>query len=71
MEELEQISYKSAMEELQQILQSIENSNTDIDLLSQKLRRAGKLIALCKQKLSKIEVDTNKLIADMESGTKL
>lgn len=49
------MDYKSAMEELEQILEEINNNSTDIDHLASKIKRAAELINLCKSKLKTAE----------------
>jgi exodeoxyribonuclease VII small subunit len=46
-----EISYTEAMSRIEEILEELENEETDIDQLSQRVKEAGELIALCKQKL--------------------
>ena len=68
MENREKLTYKTAYAELQEILNSIENNKTDIDVISEKLKRATVLINLCKKNLSQIEIDVEQLISDMEKA---
>jgi len=68
MENREKLTYKTAYAELQEILNSIENNKTDIDVISEKLKRATVLINFCKKNLSQIEIDVEQLISDMEKA---
>ncbi len=60
-------TYKEAYEELQTILKDLENNETDVDVLSEKLKHANELIEYCKERLAKIEVDVDKLIQEIEA----
>lgn len=60
-------TYKEAYEELQTILKDLENNETDVDVLSKKLKHANELIEYCKERLAKIEVDVDKLIQEIEA----
>ncbi len=66
MENQEKLTYKEAYNELQKILSNIENNNVDVAILSDYLKRASVLINFCKENLSKIEVDVDKLISEIE-----
>ena len=60
-------TYKEAYEELQTTLKDLENNETDVDVLSEKLKHANELIEYCKERLAKIEVDVDKLIQEIEA----
>lgn len=66
MENQEKLTYKEAYNELQTILSNIENNNVDVAILSDNLKRASVLINFCKENLSKIEIDVDKLISEIE-----
>jgi len=53
------LSYKDAFEELNEIAQSLENDELEIDSLAKKIKRANELIKICKEKLRGIEEDVN------------
>ena len=60
------ISYKDAVEELESILSEIETGETDIDILSEKVKRALFLIQLCRARLKHTDDEVRKLIAGFE-----
>jgi exodeoxyribonuclease VII small subunit len=62
----ENISYQEAVSELESILEEIEEGNTDIDVLSDRVKRALFLIQLCKTKLRKTDEEVRKLLSDLE-----
>jgi exodeoxyribonuclease VII small subunit len=62
----EHISYQSAMDELEAILNEIEAGDADIDLLSEKVKRALFLIQLCRARLRKTDEEVRKMISGFE-----
>lgn len=62
----EEINYKSAFEELQQIVSEMESGDISIDDLSAKVKRATELIAICKKKLTTTEEDVNAILKALE-----
>jgi exodeoxyribonuclease VII small subunit len=62
--ETEIISYGQAVEELEQILEGIESGETDIDLLSEKLKRAVWLVQVCRTKLRNTDEEVKKIIRE-------
>lgn len=61
-----QINYTEAFEELQQIVAEIEQGEISVDELSQKVKRAAKLIKICKTKLSTTEEDVKEILKELE-----
>lgn len=61
-----EISYTEAFDELQEIISEIETGEISVDELSKKVKRAGELIKICKQKLSSTEGDIKKILKDLE-----
>lgn len=56
------LTYKEAIEELENIVNGIENEHIDIDELAGKVEKASKLIDVCSAKLKKTEAEVNKII---------
>ncbi|MEA4840757.1 MAG: exodeoxyribonuclease VII small subunit [Bacteroidales bacterium] len=50
-------SYNAAMQEVEQILASLEKNNLDVDEMSQKVKRAAELLQACKQKLYQADAE--------------
>ena len=63
-----QPTYAQAFEELQQIVSEIEEGHISVDELSEKVKRAAQLIAICKTKLSTTEEDVNRILKDLDSA---
>lgn len=60
------LSYKEAKMELEAIIEGLEGSDIDIDILVEKVKRATQLIRICKEKLLKTEGDVKKILDDFE-----
>jgi len=60
------ITYQSAIEELEQILDKMESNELEIDSLSDQVKRASELITICKNKLKKTEEDVEEILDKME-----
>ncbi len=60
------MNYTEAIEELERIVEEIENGDISVDELSEKVKRASKLIRLCKTKLTKTEEEVSKVLKEIE-----
>lgn len=61
----EELTYTEAFEQLQEIVKQMENADISVDDLSEKIKKASKLIKICKDKLTKTEQEVNKTIAEL------
>ena len=59
-------TYNEAIEKLRQIVAAIEKDELDVDLLSEKVKEASRLIKLCKEKLYKVDADVQKVLEELE-----
>ena len=66
MSKTKQISYSRALSELEKIIAEIESEETDLDVLSEKVKRAASLIKLCRAKLRSTEEEVKKALSEME-----
>lgn len=64
---MENMTYESAYEELQQIAGEIESESVSVDVLADKVKRAAELITFCQAKLRNTEAEVNNIIKQMES----
>ncbi len=62
-----EILYTKAIEELEEIVTSIENEDVNVDELSVKVKRAAELINICKDKLQKTEEEVDKILKEINS----
>ncbi|MDH6341320.1 exodeoxyribonuclease VII small subunit [Parabacteroides sp. PFB2-12] len=59
-------SYNEAIEKLRKIVAEIENNELDVDVLSEKVKEATRLIKLCKEKLFKADEEVKKILEELE-----
>ena len=57
-------TYSQAMERLEKIVRQIDNNELDIDTLSEKIKEANEIIAVCKDKLTKADREVEKLLLE-------
>lgn len=57
-------SYTEAMARLEKIVAQIDANELDIDQLAAKIKEANKIIAFCTGKLTKAEVEVEKLLSE-------
>lgn len=62
-------TYNDAFEELQSIVTEIESGQINVDELTEKIRRASQLIAICKAKLTSSEEEVEKLLEKLAEST--
>jgi len=61
-----EVNYARAFTELQAIVTEIELGQITVDILSEKVKRASELIAICKTKLSSTEEDVNQILKELD-----
>jgi exodeoxyribonuclease VII small subunit len=59
-------AYKDAIEEIESIVNEIENETVDVDVLTEKVKRAAFLIKYCKGKLKKTDDEVKKVLKDFD-----
>ena len=64
----QKLTYKDAVEELENIVNDIENENIDVDELAKKVERASKLLSVCSNKLKKTETEVDKVIEKLNDA---
>jgi len=60
------ITYKEAIQEIEEIIEKIKNEEPDIDELANEVKRVSELLNVCKDKLYKAEKDVNNILDDIE-----
>lgn len=63
-----EISYQEAVNELEEILSEIESGEADVDVLSEKVKRALFLISYCRARLKQTDDEVKKLISGFEGS---
>lgn len=59
-------SYNEAIEKLKKIVNDIERNDLDVDILSEKVKEASRLIKLCKEKLFKADEEVKKILEELD-----
>ena len=59
---MEKINYEQAIEELETIVSKMESGELNLDAITEKLKRAQKLIKLCKDRLTKTDEEIKKIL---------
>lgn len=57
-----ELTYTQAMKELEQIVAQLEDNSLDIDQLSEKVKKAQRLIAFCRERLTQTDEEVKKLL---------
>ena len=60
-------SYNEAIEKLRRIVAEIDKDELDVDLLSEKVKEASRLIKLCKAKLYKVDADVRNVLEELDA----
>lgn len=60
------MKYEEALQQLEDIVRKMENNEFDIDQLAEQLKKAQKLITLCKNKLTKTDEEIQKILEEEE-----
>lgn len=60
-------SYNEAIEKLRCIVAEIDKDELDVDLLSEKVKEASRLIKLCKEKLYKVDTDVRNVLEELDA----
>ena len=58
----DEVKYEEALRQLEHIVEQMENDELDIDVMGEQLKRAQKLIKLCKDKLTKTDNEIKKIL---------
>ena len=67
MSESQPIGYRQALTELDAILAELEDEAVDVDQLSVQVRRAGELIALCRQRITGARLEVSEIVARLDA----
>ena len=60
-------SYNEAIEKPRRIVAEIDKDELDVDLLSEKVKEASRLIKLCKEKLYKVDTDVRNVLEELDA----
>lgn len=62
-----ELTYETALAELEDIVGKVERGELAIDQLTTQLKRAQELLAFCKKQLTQVETDVNSLLNSNEA----
>ncbi len=62
-----ELTYSQALAELEEIIESIETEEADVDVLAVKVKRAALLVRFCREKLKSTEEEVKKVLSEMDS----
>lgn len=60
-------AYNEAIEKLRRIVAEIDKDELDVDLLSEKVKEASRLIKLCKEKLYKVDEEVRNVLEELDA----
>jgi exodeoxyribonuclease VII small subunit len=60
-------TYNEAVEKLRAIVEEIEQGELDVDVLSERVKEATRLIKLCKEKLFKADEEVKKILEELDT----
>ena len=60
-----EVKYEQALTRLEEIVEQMENDELNIDELGEQLKKAQKLVKLCKDKLTKTDEEIKKILTEM------
>lgn len=58
------VNYEASIKQLEEIVRRIESDELNVDSICEELKKAKKLIKLCKEKLYKTEEEINAIISE-------
>ena len=62
-----EIGYADAMAELGDILVELERDDLDVDVLAERVRRAGELITSCRARIARAQADVEGIVTTLDS----
>ena len=62
------IKYEDAIRQLEDIVEKLENNELDIDEMPEALKRAQQLLKLCRDRLTKTDVEIQKIQAEAKEA---
>lgn len=66
---VQKLTYKNALAELEEILAKIETGESDIDLLTEQVKRASYLLRFCQERLRKTSAEVDEILKDLEQDS--
>lgn len=67
--EEEELSYSTAVTELDEILAELEDDSLDVDILGDRVKRASELISFCRERITSAQSKVEQIVADLEQAS--
>ncbi len=67
--EEEELSYSTAVTELDEILAELEDDSLDVDILGDRIKRAAELISFCRERITSAQSKVEQIVADLEQAS--
>lgn len=64
--EEQELSYSTAVSELDEILAELEDDSLDVDILGDRVKRASELISFCRERITSAQTQVEQIVADLE-----
>lgn len=65
-DDVESLTYASALNELETILAQLEDDALDVDRLAERVARAATLIRLCRKRIDHTRMQVERIVTDLE-----
>ena len=62
----DELTYTSAVSELDEILLELEDEALDVDVLAERVERASTLIRFCRTRITSARTQVSKIVADLD-----
>lgn len=66
--EEQELSYSTAVTELDEILAELEDEALDVDILGDRVSRASELISFCRERITSAQTQVEQIVADLEQA---
>ena len=67
--EEEELSYSTAVTELDEILAELEADSLDVDIRGDRIKRAAELISFCRERITSAQSKVEQIVADLEQAS--
>ena len=61
-----ELSYSTAVSELDEILAELEDESLDVDILGDRVERAAELISFCRERITSAQSQVEQIVANLE-----
>ncbi len=65
----EQLTYSTAVGELDEILAELEDESLDVDILGDRVQRASELISFCRNRINSAQTQVERIVSELEHSS--